>query len=94
MGCQNTCLKALIGACGGLLLTSPTLAAPYCTAPGVPAGCLGRPALRATTPGAGAPGVGVTPAVGAGASGAGVVPAAGPGAGPNAGGPANRPGRR
>jgi len=81
MGFQNTCLHALIGACGGLLLTSPTLAAPYCTAPGVPAGCLGRPALRATTPGAGA-------------SGAGVVPAAGPGVGPNAGGPANRPGRR
>ena len=94
MGRQSTIFKAVISAAGGLLLTSPSLAAPYCTAVGVPAGCVGRPAVRATTPGAGAPGVGVTPGVGAGAPGVGVAPAAGPGVGPNAGGPVNRPGRR
>ena len=94
MGRDITILTALISAAGGLLFTSPSLAAPYCTAAGVPAGCVGRPAMRATTPGAGAPGVGVTPGVGAGAPGVGVAPAAGPGVGPNAGGPVNRPGRR
>ena len=81
MGRQITIFKAVISAAGLLLLTSPSLAAPYCTAAGVPVGCVGRPAVRATTPGAGAPGVGV-------------APAAGPGVGPNAGGPVNRPGRR
>ena len=89
MGRQSTIFKAVISAAGGLLLTSPSLAAPYCTAAGVPVGCVGRPAVRATTPG-----VGVTPGVGAGAPGVGVAPAAGPGVGPNAGGPVNRPGRR
>jgi len=93
MGCHNTILKALISV-GGLLLTSPSLAAPYCTATGVPVGCVGSPAVRAATPGVGAPGVGVTPGVGAGAPGVGVRPAAGPGLGPNAGGPVNRAGRR
>ena len=81
MGRDITILTALISSAGGLLLALPSLAAPYCTAAGVPAGCVGRPAVRATTPGAGAPGVGV-------------APAAGPGVGPNAGGPVNRPGRR
>ena len=94
MGRQITIFKAVISAAGLLLLNSPSLAAPYCTAAGVPVGCVGRPAVRATTPGAGAPGVGVTPGVGAGAPGVGVAPAAGPGVGPNAGGPVNRPGRR
>ena len=89
MGRQITIFKAVISAAGLLLLTSPSLAAPYCTAAGVPVGCVGRPAVRATTPG-----VGVTPGVGAGAPGVGVAPAAGPGVGPNAGGPVNRPGRR
>lgn len=64
MGRQITIFKAVISAARGLLLTSPCLAASYCTAAGVPAGCVGRPAVRATTPGAGAPGVGVTPGVG------------------------------
>ena len=94
MGRHNSILTALVSAAGGLLLTPTSLAAPYCTGPGVPVGCLGRPAVRATTPGVGAPGVGVTPGVGAGAPGIGVRPAAGPGVGPNAGGPVNRPGRR
>ena len=101
MGRHNAILTALISAVGALLLTPPSLAAAYCTAPGVPVGCLGRPAVRATTPGVGAPGVGVTPGVGVGAPGVGVGapgvgvrPAAGPGVGPNTGGPANRPGRR
>ena len=89
MGRQITIFKAVISAAGLLLLNSPSLAAPYCTAAGVPVGCVGRPAVRATTPG-----VGVTPGVGAGAPGVGVAPAAGPGVGPNAGGPVNRPGRR
>jgi hypothetical protein len=95
-----TFLTALISAAGGLVLTPSSLATPYCTGPGVPVGCVGRPLVRATTPGVGAPGlgvspgVGVTPGVGAGARGVGVSPAAGPGAGPNAGGPVNRLGRR
>ena len=89
MGRQITIFKAVISAAGLLLLNSPSLAAPYCTAAGVPVGCVGRPAVRATTPG-----VGVTPGVGAGAPGVGVAPAAGPGVGRNAGGPVNRPGRR
>lgn len=94
MGRHTTVLTALISAAGGVLLAAPTLAATYCTTPGVPVGCVGRPAVRAATPGVGAPGVGVTPGVGAGAPGVGVRPAAGPGVGPNAGGPVNRPGRR
>jgi hypothetical protein len=57
----------------------------YCTAAGVPMGCVARPAgraaVRAATPGVGAPGVGVAPAAGAGR-------------GVNRGGPVNRAGRR
>lgn len=49
---------------------------------------MGRPAVRAITPGVGAPGVGV------GAPGLGARPAAGPGVGPNMGGPVNRGGMR
>jgi hypothetical protein len=99
MARHTTALTALISGASGLLLTAAGLppaaqAAPYCTRPGVPVGCVARPAARAATPGVGAPGVGVTPGVGAGAPGAGVRPAAGPGVGPNAGGPANRPGLR
>ena len=72
----------------------------YCTAAGVPGGCIARPArraaVRAVTPGVGAPGVGVAPGVGAGARGVGVAPAAGAGAGrgANGGGPVNRAGPR
>jgi hypothetical protein len=88
---------ALAGSCCGVLLAGaalrPAVAGPaavvYCTSPGLPVGCVGRPGV-----GAGAPGVGVAPGVGAGAPGVGVRPAAGPGVGPNAGGPVNRPGRR
>ena len=80
---------ALAICCGGALAAgtavTPAQAVPaaaiYCTAPGVPVGCVGRPAVRAVTPGVGAPG-------------AGMRPAAGPGAGPNMGGPANRGGMR
>jgi len=68
----------------------------YCTAAGVPGGCIARPArraaVRAVTPGVGAPGVGVAPGVGAGARG--VAPAAGAGRGANRGGPVNRAGPR
>ena len=87
--------------CGALaagVAAVPTNAAPaaaiYCTSPGLPVGCVGRPAVRAITPGVGAPGVGVTPGVGVGAPGVGARPAAGPGVGPNMGGPANRAGYR
>jgi hypothetical protein len=69
----------------------------YCTAPGVPVGCVARPVAR--------PGVGVVPGVGAGAPGVGVAPGAGvgtpgvgaPGVGAapaNRGGPVNRVGVR
>jgi hypothetical protein len=68
----------------------------YCTTAGVPGGCIARPAgraaVRAVTPGVGAPGVGVAPGVGAGARG--VAPAAGAGRGANRGGPVNRAGPR
>lgn len=87
--------------CGAMVagaLIAPAHAVPaaalYCTSPGLPAGCVGRPAVRAITPGAGAPGVGVTPGVGLGAPGLGARPAAGPGVGPNMGGPVNRGGKR
>ena len=77
---------------------APAHAAPaaalYCTSPGLPVGCVGQPAMRAITPGVGAPGVGVTPGLGMGAPGVGARPAAGPGVGPNMGGPANRGGLR
>ncbi len=70
----------------------------YCTAAGVPGGCIARPArraaVRAVTPGVGAPRVGVAPGVGAGARGVGVAPAAGAGRGANGGGPVNRAGPR
>jgi hypothetical protein len=68
----------------------------YCNGPGVPAGCVVRPA-EVVRPGVGAPGIGVAPGVGAGAPGVGVAPGAGVGANdndPNRGGPVNRPGRR
>lgn len=64
----------------------------YCTRPGVPVGCVGRPVARraVVTPGVGAPGVGVRRGVGVGARGVGVRP----GVGVNAGGPVNRVGVR
>lgn len=52
----------------------------YCTAPGVPVGCVVRPVDR------GAPGVGVLPGPGVGAPGVGVVPGVGVGA-PGVGAP-------
>ena len=65
-------------------LPLPVSARVYCTAPGVPVGCVARPA--AVTPGVGAPGVGVRPGVGVGAPGV---------DGPvNRGGPVNRRGVR
>ncbi|MBM5800193.1 MAG: hypothetical protein FJ077_05000 [Cyanobacteria bacterium K_DeepCast_35m_m2_023] len=87
-------LSAALVAAAVAALAAPAALAGPCTRPGYPVGCVGSPAVRAATPGVGAPGVGVTPGVGAGAPGAGVRPAAGPGVGPNAGGPVNRPGRR
>lgn len=51
------------------------------------AGVARRTTVRAVTPGAGAPGVGVTPGVGVGAPGVGAAPA-------NRGGPVNRVGVR
>lgn len=86
-------LPGAVAAVVAALVAGPALAGP-CTAPGYPVGCVGSPAVRAATPGLGAPGVGVAPGVGAGAPGAGVRPAAGPGVGPNAGGPVNRRGFR
>jgi len=68
MGRHTAALTALLSGVGGLLLTAAQ-AAPYCTGPGVPVGCVARPAVRAATPGAGAPGVGVTPGVGPNAGG-------------------------
>ena len=82
----------------------------YCTAQGVPAGCVARPVDRGAPgvgvlpgPGVGAPGPGVAPGVGApgpgvapgvGAPGVGAAGVRGPGEGPNRGGPVNRPGTR
>ena len=55
------------------------------------AGVARRTTVRAATPGAGAPGVGVTPGVGVGAPGVGVTPGVGAGAPPAAGtAPANQ----
>jgi hypothetical protein len=85
---------------GSTLVVASAHAQVYCNAVGLPKGCVVRAA-----PGAGAPGVGVTPGAGAGAPGVGVAPGAGagapgvgvaPGDGPgvNRGGPVNRPGLR
>lgn len=78
--------------------SAPASARVYCTGPGIPAGCVVRPAA-VVTPGVGAPGVGVRPGVGAGAPGVGVRPGVGvgaPGVGGavNGGGPVNRRGVR
>jgi hypothetical protein len=93
----------------GLVLISaaaitPARAEVYCSAVGVPKGCVMHPD-RAFRPGVGAPGVGIAPGVGAGAAGVGVAPGVGvgapgvgvaPGAGAdvNRGGPVDRAGRR
>ncbi len=71
---------------------APAHAVVYCRSPGVPVGCVVRPAVppAAAAPGVGAPGVGVAPGVGAGAPGVGVRP----GTPANRGGPVNRAGRR
>lgn len=98
------CLPSLV-ALATLAMPTPASAVVYCKTAGVPKGCVARPtapAARAAVyctrpgypagcvPGAGAPGVGVTPGVGVGAPGVGVAP----GAGVNAGGPVNRVGVR
>ena len=79
--------------------STPALAVAYCTAVGVPAGCVRAPAARAAVhctrpgypagcaPGAGAAGVGVTRGAGVGAPGVGAAPM-------NRGGPVNRAGAR
>lgn len=73
----------------------------YCTAPGVPVGCVVAPNAVVDNPGGlGGPasGVGVLPGAGAGAAGVGLTRGVGvgaPGAAPvNLGGPVNRAGRR
>lgn len=73
----------------------------YCTAPGVPVGCVVAPNTVLVNPGGvGGPasGVGVLPGAGAGAAGVGLTRGVGvgaPGAAPvNLGGPVNRAGRR
>jgi hypothetical protein len=87
---------------GSLILSVPAGLPPaeavvYCTAVGVPVGCVARPLARV---GVGAPGVGVAPSVGVGAPGVGVargVGAGAPGVGVapvNRGGPVNRLGVR
>lgn len=87
----------LVGLAALASVTGTTASAQvYCTGPGLPAGCVVRPA-EVVRPGVGAPGVGVAPGVGAGAPGVGVAPGAGVGVNdndPNRGGPVNRPGRR
>ena len=89
-----SCCGAIVAVAAGAPAHAGPAAAIYCTSPWLPVGCVGRPAVRALTPGVGAPGVGVTPGVGVGAPGVGVRPAAGPGVGPNMGGPVNRGGLR
>lgn len=76
-----------IGLAGAAMLWAvPGQAVVYCTGPGVPVGCVVRPApvVHCTRPGypagcvaRGEPGVGAYPGVGAGAAGAGVLPGAG-----------------
>ena len=82
------CVGAIVAGASVVPAHAVPAAALYCTSPGLPVGCVGRPAVRAITPGVGAPGVGV------GAPGLGARPAAGPGVGPNMGGPVNRGGMR
>ncbi len=102
-------LAGLIAA-SALITTHASAQVVYCTAEGVPAGCVVRPVDRGAPgvgvlpgPGVGAPGPGVAPGVGApgpgaapgvGAPGPGAAGARGPGEGPNRGGPVNRPGAR
>ena len=88
------CFGAVVAGAAAAPAHAAPAAALYCTSPGLPLGCVGRPAMRAITPGVGAPGVGVSPGLGMGAPGVGARPAAGLGVGPNMGGPANRGGLR
>lgn len=79
-------LAIATSAVGVTAATSPARAEVYCTGPGIPVGCVVRPAVVVRpgvgTPGVGAPGVGVAPGVGA--PGVGVAPGVGAGA-PGAG---------
>ena len=83
-------LLVAVGLAGVGGVVRPAEAVVYCNGPGVPVGCVARPAapVARATPGVGAPGVGVAPGVGA--PGAGVRP----GTPANRGGPVNRVGRR
>ena len=88
-------------ALGGAALLHASLATPAEAVVGAPATPVSYAGVaRRSTPGVGAPGVGVTPGVGVGAPGPGVKPgvgvgAPGPGVAPaNAGGPVNRVGVR
>lgn len=96
-------VMAAFAATMGFLAAAPAAeAVVYCKYVGVPKGCVAKPgvvlapapgaAVRAATPGVGAPGVGVAPGAGVGAPGVGV--GAGRVGTPNAGGPVNRIGVR
>ncbi|MCC6133856.1 MAG: hypothetical protein IT491_00575 [Gammaproteobacteria bacterium] len=88
---HKTLLLAFPAAIAAVTLSDPVSAEVYCRRPGVPVGCVARPAAAVATPGVGAPGVGVSPGVGVGAPGVG---APGVGGAVNAGGPVNRRGVR
>lgn len=102
MTCSLFAGSLVLSAGAWLLLSTPASAAVYCSAAGVPRGCVARPVAPATravahctrpgypagcAPGAGAAGVGVTRGVGVGAPGVGAAPM-------NRGGPVNRVGVR
>ena len=96
---HKTLLLAFPAAIAAVTLSDPVSAEVYCRRPGVPVGCVARPAAAVATPGVGAPGVGVSPGVGVGAPGVGVSPGVGvgaPGVGGavDTGGPVNRRGVR
>lgn len=90
-------ISALIVSGATIMIPEAATAVVYCQYINYPPNCVvrpgvvlaPRPAVRAATPGAGAPGVGVRPGVGVGAPGPGVV-----GGPANRGGPVDRPGRR
>lgn len=88
------CFGAVVAGAAAAPAHAAPAAALYCASPGLPVGCVWRPATRAITPGVGAPGVGVTLGEGVGAPGLGARLAADPGVVPNMGGPANRGGLR
>jgi hypothetical protein len=54
------CFGAVVAGAAAAPAHAAPAAALCCTSPGLPVGCVWRPAMRAITPGVGAPGVGVT----------------------------------